>query len=46
MTPYDVQHKASAKTLVDRLAQVKSETLSDKLADVTAGILHERQWEM
>ena len=46
MTPYDVQHKASAKTLVDRLAQVKPETLSNQLADVTAGILDKKQWVM
>ena len=31
--------------MVDRLEEVKPETLRDKLADVTAGILHERQWE-
>ena len=44
--PYDLQHKASAKGLVDRIAEVKDETLSDKLADVKAGILHAREWEM
>ena len=45
-TPYDVDDKASADTLVDRLAEVKPETFSDKLADIKAGILHERQWVM
>ena len=45
-TLYDVEDKASADTLVDRLAEVRPETLSHKLADVKAGILHERKWVM
>ena len=45
-TLYDVQDKASADTLVDRLLEVRPETLSDKLADVKVGILHERKWVM
>ena len=45
-TPYFVPDITSAKTLVDRLPDVKPETLGDKLADVKAGILHERQWVM
>ena len=45
-TLYDVEDKASADTLVDRLAEVRPETLSDKLADEKAGILHERKWVM
>ena len=44
--PYDVEDKASAHTLVDRLADIKPETVSVKVADVKAGILHERQWVM
>ena len=44
--PYDVEDKASAHTLVDRLADIKPETVGVKLADVKAGILHERQWVM
>ena len=44
--PYDVEEKASAHTLVDRLADIKPETVGVKLADVKTGILQERQWVM
>ena len=41
-----VEPEAPVDTLADIWRGVKPETLSEKLADVKAGILHEREWVM